>query len=176
MPSIVAKLTNESNRAYAEALKAEFERLPLVATRAALREVYTSAVKNTVQDSGLAVYNWWIAIGDDTKRLHQAEKGVGIIGLPGERRSSGRGDLRAAPGSQKMVNEKMEYMNKTIRNRFSGMKYGATVYNMTPVKDEDTFKGTYQGNAKIRIAVEFGILRAERAAEAAMNKIDQKVK
>ena len=154
-------------------LKAKLKTLPDIALKAVIRAVYPVIVRETVQDSGRAADNWWIGEGKAVRRFY-VEDNIGPIGLPGERRSQG-GGLHAAAHTttvspEVIIRLKIAYMEKFLGSTSFNHLEGATIYNQTPVKDKNTFSGSYEGNAKIRVAVSKGMVDAQGAIDMALRE------
>jgi len=164
----VAK-SNSDTLKEAKKLKAQFLKIPDIAVKQVIAAVYPVVVKETVQDSGKAAYNWWIGTGKARRRFYIEDHNIGPIGLPGEKRSNSGAISKPITASatispQVIVALKVAYMQKFIRD--NNLTMGATIYNQTPESDKATFKGTYAGNANIRVAMAM----AEMEAEAAVDK------
>lgn len=158
-----------TNNRETKKLQALFRSLIGVSVKAVIKEVFPVTVKETVQDSGLAAYNWFIAIGDDSSRLYIESRGLGPVGLSGEHRTSGSIGFNISGSPNAVIGAKIGYMNSLIAR--ANLFNGATLYNQTPESNDLTVKGTYAGNAKIRLALAQGMLNAEAAVEKAAREV-----
>ena len=171
--SIGVKASNSETDKEVKRLKAELLKIPNVAVKSVLRTVFPITVRETVQDSGKAAYNWWIGTGKARRRFYIDDYNLGPIGLPGEKRSKGGLENRPANASvvspDLVVNLKISYMQKILATQDFTM--GATMYNQTPVKNSESFRGTYEGNAKIRVAMSKAMVEAQGAVDRALKDI-----
>jgi len=153
MPSIVAELSKakqaalkKHNQSYADELKMMMRDLPGIAVKAAIKGVYPVVVEETIQDSGLAAYNWWIAVGQSKARRYVKRKGTGPTTKQTISRWKRKGVIAEPFRRSAVVMNKLNYMRRILE------------------------LPAYRGNAKIRIAVEKGLMEAGRAVDAEMKR------
>jgi len=168
--------SNRNTNSELERMKRKLLGLPDIALKAVIRGVYPTIVRETVQDSGKAAYNWWIGEGKASMNRFYVGDSVGPIGFAGEKRS--KGGPRHKPvnvstvSPEVIVGLKISYMEKVLETTSFDRLGGATIYNKTPVKNADTFKGTYEGNAQIRLAVAKAMVNAQGAMDMAMREFN----
>ena len=125
MPSIVGragvKRSNRNTDNELKKLKAKLLTLPDIAVKAVISEVFPVVVRETVQDSGKAAYNWWVGVGKAQRRFYIDEHNLGPIGLPGEKRSLGgiyNPSGLSSESPEVIVGLKIAYIKKFSSNKY----------------------------------------------------------
>jgi len=181
MPGVGSSGVGRSNRKTdneAKRMKGIFNSLIDIATKEVVRTVFPVVVRETVQDSGQAAYNWWIGVSPDKRRrFYVDEQNLGPIGRSGEKRTAGGispeykslNDTNPSKSPELIIGLKISYMESLVSTK--NFTNGAVIYNQTPTNNEFTFKGTYEGNAKIRVAMSIAMVNAEGALDRAAMKV-----
>ena len=78
-----------ANSDYADMLIAKLKPLPSIAAKAVGKAMYSTVLNQTLQDSGVAAYNWRANINNTQRREFQDSRGRAPVGSSGDKRSAG---------------------------------------------------------------------------------------